>query len=240
MTNTSRREPFRNIAPHAAPWQVVSLAATVQHRPPQVAHCPAERAQRRSVHGHSVVTEMAQQDQAQIRSLFPNGRVHASPQFFFQSPQLRLPPLAHRLSQYREMPLPSFTAAMRKAQEVERFRLASTTVSSIVFGVAAKLDDPCLVGMQLEAKPREALAQFRQEPLCFRSMLESRNESSRPGESHPQALTDPDMVGIEPRRAHPINTDQVTFPRAPLQSRKVGFPDSGFRLGFPRQVFPRR
>ena len=34
--------------------------------------------------------------------------------------------------------------------------------------------------------------------------------------------------------------DQVTFPRAPLQSRKVGFPDSGFGLGFPRVVFPNR
>src|SRR6516162_3990804 len=33
---------------------------------------------------------------------------------------------------------------------------------------------------------------------------------------------------------------KVTFPRAPLQSRKVGFPDSGFGLGFPREVFPRQ
>ena len=33
--------------------------------------------------------------------------------------------------------------------------------------------------------------------------------------------------------------DKVTFPRAPLQSRKVGFPESGFRLGFPREAFPK-
>ena len=46
-------------------------------------------------------------------------------------------------------------------------------------------------------------------------------------------------VGIEPRRAHSVMKDKVTFPRAPLQSRKVGFPDSGFDLGFPREVFPR-
>ena len=39
-------------------------------------------------------------------------------------------------------------------------------------------------------------------------------------------------VGIEPRRAHWVRNDSVTFPRAPLQSRKVGFPDSGFDLGF--------
>ncbi len=39
-------------------------------------------------------------------------------------------------------------------------------------------------------------------------------------------------VGIEPRRAHWVIRDRVTFPRAPLQSRTVGFPESGFRLGF--------
>src|SRR5215467_868246 len=47
-------------------------------------------------------------------------------------------------------------------------------------------------------------------------------------------------VGIEPRRAHFVIQDRVTFPRAPLQSRKVGFPDSGFDLGFSREVFPKQ
>ncbi|HYL12786.1 MAG TPA: hypothetical protein VEV41_07110 [Terriglobales bacterium] len=102
--------------------------------------------------------------------------MHAALQFFFQSPQLSLPPLAHRLSQYREVPLPSFAAAMRKTQEVERLRFAGAPVSSIVFRIAAKLDDSRFVGMQLEAKPRESVAQFRQKPLCFVSMLESRDK----------------------------------------------------------------
>jgi len=47
------------------------------------------------------------------------------------------------------------------------------------------------------------------------------------------------VVGIDPRRAHHAIKDKDTFPRASLQSRKVGFPDSGFRLGFPREAFPR-
>jgi hypothetical protein len=85
MTDTRRRKPSRYMALHAAPRQVVTLAATAQHRPPQPAHCLAQGAQRRSIHGHPVITEMAQQDRAQIRSLFPNGRVHASPQYLFQS-----------------------------------------------------------------------------------------------------------------------------------------------------------
>ena len=67
-------------------------------------------------------------------------------------------------------------------------------------------------------------------------------------------MTDPDVVGIELGRAScrwrvtslalslakwvPSST-MATFPEAPLQSRKVGFPNSGFRLGFPREAFPR-
>jgi hypothetical protein len=39
------------------------------------------------------------------------------------------------------------------------------------------------------------------------------------------------------RRVH-IPT-MTTFTEAPLQSRKVEFLDSGFRLGFPREAFPR-
>ncbi len=61
----------------------------------------------------------------------------------------------------------------------------------------------------------------------------------RPGELHPEPPTDPDVVGIDPRRAHHAMNDMVTFPRASLQSRKVGFPDSGFRPGFPQEAFPR-
>ena len=160
MTNTSRWEPSRNIAPHAAPRQVVSLAATAQDRPPEITHCLAKSAQGRAVHGHPVIAEVSQQDRAQVRSLFPNGRVQASPQFLLQGPQLGLPPLAHRLSQYREMPLPSLAAAMRKTQEVERLRFAGATFSSIVFRIAAKLDDSRLVGMQLQPEPRQSLAQL--------------------------------------------------------------------------------
>jgi hypothetical protein len=60
--------------------------------------------------------------------------------------------------------------------------------------------------------------------------------ASGAAEFHHRALSEPDVVGIDPRRAHRAMKGKVTFPRAPLQSRKVGFPDSGFRLGFPREA----
>ena len=76
-------------------------------------------------------------------------------------------------------PFRVFAAAVRKTQEVERLRFAVATISSILLRIAAKLDDSRFVGMQLEAEPRESLAQFRQKPLCFLTMLESRHEVVR-------------------------------------------------------------
>jgi hypothetical protein len=99
--------------------------------------------------------------------------MHASPQFLLQGLQLGLLPLAHRLSQDREVPLPGPSAYVREAQEVERLRFAFATLPPILFRKAAKFDDSCLIGMQLKAKARESLAQLRQEPLCFTPMLES-------------------------------------------------------------------
>src|SRR5580704_9926495 len=146
------------------------------YRRPEITCRLPKSAQRRAVHGHPVIAEVAQQVRAQVHSLFPNGRVHASPQFFFQSPQLSLPPLTHRLAQYRELSLPSLPATVRKTQEVERLRFAVAPVSSVLLRVAAKLNDSRFVGMQLKTEPREAFAQFCQKLLCFGTTLESGHE----------------------------------------------------------------
>jgi hypothetical protein len=203
MTNTSRRKPSRDVAPHTAPRQVVTLAATAKYRPPQIAHCLAESAQRRAIHGHSVIPEVTQQDRAQVRSLFPNGHMQASPQLLFQSPQLSLPPLAHRLSQYREMPLPSFPATVRKPQKVERRWWAVATIARISFRQAAELDDSRFIGMQCEPELGESLAQFRQKPFCILTMLKSRNkvirkadEDALPARLLPSPLLDPEVENI--------------------------------------------
>ena len=61
-----------------------------------------------------------------------------------------------------------------------------------------------------------------------------------PIKTRSRSVSGSELSLIEPRRAHHVMADKVTFPRAPLQSGKVGFPDSGFDLGFPRKAFPRR
>jgi hypothetical protein len=126
----------------AAPRQVVALAATAQDHTPQGTDGLPKRTQRRPIPRHSVIPEVAQQDRAQVSSLFPNGRVQASPQFLFQGLQLGLPPLPHRLSQNREVSLSGFPTTMREAQKVERLRSAVASVSSVLLRIAANLTNP--------------------------------------------------------------------------------------------------
>lgn len=176
MTNTSRGEPVCGKTLHPSPRQMVALTATAQRRPPQATNRPTKGTQRRTIQRHSVVAEVTEQDRPQISSLFRNGLVQASPQFFTQVPQLGLPSLAHRLSQHREVSLPGFPTTVREAQKVKRSRFAIATAASVVLRIAAELDDARFVGVQFQPELRKSLAQFCQKPLCFRTVFKARNE----------------------------------------------------------------
>ena len=167
MTNVRRGEPALEVTSHAAPRQVVALAAPAQDRTPQVTDRPTKCAQRGPIHGHSVIAEVAQQDRAQVCPLLRRGRVQAAPQFLFQGPQLGLPPRPHRLAQPREVSLSGFSATMRATQKVKRLRFAVASVSSVLFRIAAQLDDSRLVGMQLRSELREVSAS--RSTCCLRS-----------------------------------------------------------------------
>src|SRR5579872_1569251 len=176
MTDTSRRKPPSNKSFHTVPRQAVALTSSSQDGPPEVPHCHAKGAQCRTVHGHSVIPKVTQQNRTQVRPLFRNGLVQALPQFTFNFSQLGLPPLPHRLPQHREVPLSGFPAAVREAQKVERLRFAVATGSPISFRIAAELDDPRFVGVQVQPELRQALAQFCQKPLCLRTILKAHDE----------------------------------------------------------------
>jgi hypothetical protein len=44
--------------------------------------------------------------------------------------------------------------------------------------------------VKFQAELRQSFLKLFKEPYCFGSMLEAHHKSSRPGELHPQALTD--------------------------------------------------
>ena len=62
---------------------------------------------------------------------------------------------------------------MREAQEAERLRLAEPARLAISGGEAPELEQPRLLGVQLQGELREPVAQLRPEPLGVFPMLES-------------------------------------------------------------------
>lgn len=187
MTETGWRKPAGDVGTHAAPRQMVALTPATQDAPPEPGHRFPERAQRRAVHRDTGGAVVPENDRPQIRAWLRNGQVHTSPAFGFHRSPLRLPPRAHRLPQHREPACPCRRAAMREAQNVEGLRFPVATGSPILVRVATEFEEPRLVGVQRQPEPREARAQLGQEAFGFLPMLESDDEVSRPGESHPQA-----------------------------------------------------
>src|SRR5437867_11477661 len=108
-----------------------------------------KRLRGRAVQGHPVVAELSCHNRAQVGALFRDGIVQASPKLGLDLPELRLPPLAHRLPKHRELPCPGLRAAVREAQEVEGLRPAPAALTPVLFSVPAELDQPRLAGVQL-------------------------------------------------------------------------------------------
>lgn len=93
----------------------------------------------------------------------------------------------------REPALPGHVAAMREAEKVERFRSSFSASLTVPGRAAAKLDQAGLRVVEFQAKFGESRPEFVQTSFRVHFTLETDHESSSPGESHPQALTEPDV-----------------------------------------------
>lgn len=117
---------------HGSLRRMIALTAVAQHDPSQMAHCPAKRAHRWLFHSRPVAVEASQQDRLQVGSLFLNVRVLASSQLFFESPQLGLSSLPHRLAHYLEVPSRGSSATVSYPNKVERSRLVFESMGKIL------------------------------------------------------------------------------------------------------------
>jgi len=176
MANTGRGEPPSNETLHPRPRQAMPLASAPQDTTPQSCNGHPKDIEAPAVHRNPVVAYMPEDNRTQIDVLLRDRLMRASPQFGFHFLELRLPPLAHRLTQHRKLPLSRLGTNIHKSQKVERFRLRFPSPSPIGLCKTAKLDEARLIGMQLKPKFRKPLPQFGLEPLRILTMLESHNE----------------------------------------------------------------
>jgi len=83
--------------------------------------------------------------------------VRAAPKFYVLL-QLRLPLLAHRLSQHCEFPLSRCPADVRKSKKVERRRLSFVPFLSVLSGKPPKRDQARLIRMQFKTELGKSFA----------------------------------------------------------------------------------
>ena len=176
MTDAYRRNPSVNVATHPRPGQT-SLAAAGEYSPPQATHRPSKREERRIVHGHAVVLDVAPDHRADIRAEFLKRLVQASPKLDFHGLQLRLHPRPPRPPEHREAALPGGRAAVRESQKVKALGFPLPAGSPVGRRLTTEFEEPRFLGMPRETEPRDSLTQRGQKLLSVVSRLESHDES---------------------------------------------------------------
>ena len=78
------------------------------------------------------------------------------------------------------------------------------TLPAVRLRKPTEFDEPGLVRMQFQSKSGQPVPKVQEKALCIAPVLEAAHESSNGGESHPSALSEPD-VRLSP---HPAPTFQ--------------------------------
>src|ERR1039457_42871 len=130
--------------------------------------------------------------------------MHPSSQFILYPLERAPHAIAPGLPVNQEVPAARFSADQDESQEGKGLRIILTALFASFRRMAAELDQLGLFRVQRQRKLREPQAHVLQKPRGLSLMLKSQNTSSRPGELHPQALTEPD-VNVS---AHPALTVQ--------------------------------
>src|SRR6267378_6921590 len=180
MTDHRHRQPTVDQAPHTIPQDVAVLAAARQRTLPEPPYLESKEPQRRSVHGHAVISVVTPHHRLQPLAQFGNGFVHAPLKLGFHLIQLRLQPSPYRLPQHRKPSIaPLLYANMRKSEEVERLRLPFSTPLPLVDRMRTELQQPRFLGMQLQVELLHAFRKFRPKLVGIRLAFKSNHDVVR-------------------------------------------------------------
>src|SRR4029077_8443518 len=101
MTDSRRRQPASDEAPHAIPKHAAFLAAPRQRAMPEPPYLESKDPQRVVVLGHSVIADVSTHHRLQPLAYFGDGFMHPSLKFGFHLVQLRRQSFAYGLPQHR-------------------------------------------------------------------------------------------------------------------------------------------
>jgi len=190
MERTWSREPPFGQSAHSRPIGPVFLPPAPKCPAPEADHPIAKYAKSAQVSRDCVVVEVALHDGLEP---FPRQRywiVHALTKLKLDVFQLGYHALGDRFALEGELPLLGLPTDMREPQKAERLRLAFSSLIPAEFGIPSELDPARLIWMKLQPELLQPLREMFPAAVRVRLALEAQDESSRPGELHPQALTD--------------------------------------------------
>ena len=96
---------------------------------------------------------------------------------------------------------------MRETEELERLRLAEATRCTIPSGVPSELDQPRLLGMQLQAELREPFAKLCPEPLGVLPMPKPHHEVISPAHDDHITARVPSSPLVSPKVEDVVQVD---------------------------------
>ena len=169
------------------------LTTALQRASPVAEHTFPEQPEAIDVARYSVVVEVALHNRSEPGTCLWHRIMHSQAKLLFDFLQLLAHALANSHTSHSVRPLPALPADVREAKEVEGLRFPFPSAFAIRFGIPPEFDSARLVRVKIQSELPQSFSHGLAKTIRIRSPLEPENESSRPGELHPQALTDPDM-----------------------------------------------
>src|SRR3954447_24088840 len=103
--------------------------------------------------------------------------------------------------------LPRLAANVREAEKPERLRLAEPPCRAIPSGVPSELDQPCLVGVELQTELREPVPKLDREPLRVFTILKSHHEVISEAHDHDVTVRVPRPPLVSPQVQDVVGVD---------------------------------
>ena len=97
-------------------------------------------------------------------------------EFYFKLLKFSSNPLANAMSEHRKLPFLGPATNVRKTKKVKRLRFSTALAFAFLSCKPAKLDQPCLVLMEFQAKLQKTFPKLHQKSLSVFSVLKTNYE----------------------------------------------------------------
>ena len=215
-----------------APVHSVPLTPSPERTKPVAGHLGFERVDTVDVARNGVVVHVALDHCSKPFSNLINRVVKLGPQKLLYFSELVAQPLGHGLSpDDKALHGVGRSTHIGKTEKIKRFRLTQPSPLPVFDSESPELNKPGLLRVKRQTKFSHPCFEVPEKPSRPSLMLKAKDKVSSPGESHPQALLEPDLN----LSTHPAPIIQPQAKSLSASGQKVGAHVSRF---FPTNALP--